>query len=325
MPFQSPSRGFTLAIAQGSVRSLCLSLPFLTLCGPISTAEATRRLSSKIPHRRVPSRFPSRCFSASPGACRPLHLDLCPASAPAPESPSSDRNLTIGLKGPSWPHPPPGSSGSTLWMDLAPACFHLVLSPARPSLGPAAIPSIRKTGKLPAFPTGPALPSSSRSGLCKTQPRGESQPTGPARWALVCPPASSFPRLSFLPLHPSPTGLLLWVYLSHCSFQLHLAQSCFHHLKSCSCPFSHGISAEISLFRESSRAFLDCPYWVWPPTHTPGTVLGSHGPACHACVAPWPLCVSKPCLFLLTIVCLAPRRLFGPRSGSFKQFLCRYT
>lgn len=69
------------------IRSLCLSLPFLTLCGPISTAEATRRLSSKIPHRRVPSRFPSRCFSASPGACRPLHLDLCPAPAPAPESP----------------------------------------------------------------------------------------------------------------------------------------------------------------------------------------------------------------------------------------------
>lgn len=170
-------------------------------------------------------------------------------------------------------------------MDLAPTCFHPVLSPARPSLGPAAIPSIRKTEKLPAFPTGPPLPSSSQSGLCKTQPRGESQPTGPAPWALVCPPAS-FPRSSFPPLHPSPTGLLLWVYLSHCSFQLHLAQSCSHHLKSCSCPFSHGISAEISLFRESSRVFLDCPYWVWPPTHTPGTVPGSHGHACHACVVP---------------------------------------
>ena len=28
------------------------------------------------------------------------------------------------------------------------------------------------------------------------------------------------------------------------------------------------------------------PYWVWPPTHTPGAVLGSHGHVCHACVVP---------------------------------------
>ena len=143
---------------------------------------------------------------------------------------------------------------------------------------------------LPAFPTGPPLPdhslSSSQRGLCKTQRRGESQPAGPARWALTCPSASSFPRPWLLPLHPSPTGVLLWVYLSRCSFQLGLAQSCFHHLKSCSCPFSHGISAETSLFRESSGVFLDCPYWVWPPTHTPGAVLGSHGHVCHACVVP---------------------------------------
>ena len=186
----------------------------------------------------------SRCFSASPGACPPLHpnlLQLLLPRGPPPQVETLPSASKVRL-GPALLLAP---GGSTPWMDFAPTCLHLVLS-----TGPALpcsryLPSIRKTGKLSGFP--PARPSPStlcpaasvgcakQNATAPRKPAGRPRAVGPA-----VPSSFLLPPSSLLPLHSSPTSLLLWVYLAPCSFQLRHTQSCSHHLKSCSCPFSHG-------------------------------------------------------------------------------------
>lgn len=182
-----------------------------------------------------------------------------------------------------------------------------------------------KASRIPHWPTPPRpLPvlqpeRAEQNARARRKPACRPRAVGPD-----VPSSLLLPRPWLLPLHPSPTGLLLWVYLSRGSFQLRLAQSCFHHLKSCSCPFSHGISAETSLFRESSGVFLDCPYWVCLPPTPLELSSEAMGMSVMPVWSPDP-CLSVTPACLLTIVCLAPRRLFGPPSGSFKQFICQYT
>ena len=177
---------------------------------------------------------------------------------------------------------------------LAPTCIHRLPGslhlPCHHSV-PLPSPPSGQLKQLPVFPTGlpPAHPPPhGHTGLCKMQTHTENHlshspqaPRGGLRHAFQPPLAPH----SLPSLHPNPTGLLLWVYLSHYSFQLpgH-TQSCFHDLKSSSCPFSHRISAKTSLLE---GVFFDPPYWVSPPTHTPRTVLGSHGHGCHLQSSVW--------------------------------------
>lgn len=198
------------------IRSLCLSLPFLTLCGPISTAEATRRLSSKIPHRRVPSRFPSRCFSASPGACRPLHLDLCPAPAPAPESPPQTEIRPLASKvrlGPpsSWllrlqaldglsAHVfPPGSL-------TCPALTWSRCHPLHQENG--------KASRIPHWPTPPLLQPewAVQNATARRKPAHRPRAVGPGVPSSFLPPIL-FSTSSPQPRRPSPLGLFISLLL----------------------------------------------------------------------------------------------------------------
>lgn len=242
-PFQSPCPAFHVAIA------------FASHCSPHSLwphrhPEATRRLTWKIPHTCVPSRFLLEALAVSQPHLE--HVRLCTLTfalqlllprGPPPQIETLPLASKVRL-GPALLLAP---GGSMLWMDFAPTCLHLVLSTCPALPWSRCLPLHQENGKASRIPPRPAPPhplsvlQPEWAVQNKMQPRPENQPAGPAWWALLCPPASSFPPPpSLLPLHPSPTSLLLWVYLSHCSFQLRHTQSCFHHLKSCSCPFSHG-------------------------------------------------------------------------------------
>ena len=163
----------------------------------------------------------SRYFSASPGACPLLHLDLCPASAPAPGSPSSDRNPTIDFKGPSWPHPPLGSSRSTfdgLSSHVFPpgslTCPALTWSRCHP------LPQENgKASRIPHWPTPPRpLPvlqpeRAVQNAKARRKPARRPRAVGPdVPFSLLLPPtlaSTSSPQ----PHRRSPLGLFISLLL----------------------------------------------------------------------------------------------------------------
>nr|XP_020757338.1 uncharacterized protein LOC110142483 [Odocoileus virginianus texanus] len=97
--------------------------------------------------------------------------------------------------------------GSMLWMDFSPTCLHLVLSTCPALPWSRCLPLHQENGKASplARPSPSTLCPAARVGCAKQKTTAPRKPAaGPARWALLCPPASSFPHSPFHLFTPAP-------------------------------------------------------------------------------------------------------------------------